>query len=62
MPRKPGQRAHNPLGPFSRPPCPPQIDGQPKHFTLRFLSRVPTNGGFMFDVILMFDHQETRHR
>lgn len=42
--------------------CSVLIDGQPKHFTVRFISRFPTNGGFMFDVALMYDNQETQHR
>lgn len=40
----------------------PQIDGQPKHFTVRFLSRLQTNGGVMFDVGLTYANEETQHR
>lgn len=42
--------------------CSALIDGQPKHFAVRFVSRVPTNGGFLFDLVLGYDNQETRHR
>lgn len=52
--------------PLSPPPgataLPWQVDGQPKHFTVRFLSRLQTKGGFLFDVALSYDNQETRHR
>lgn len=42
--------------------CSVLIDGQPKHFTVRFLSRTPTNGGHLFDLVLSYDNQESKHR
>ncbi|KAI8462566.1 MAG: hypothetical protein J3K34DRAFT_499650 [Monoraphidium minutum] len=42
--------------------CSVLVDGQPKSFTVRFTGRNPTNGGFLFDTVLNYDNQETRHR
>ena len=39
-----------------------KIDGQPKHFTVRYLSRTATNGGYMFDVALSHGGEDSRHR
>ncbi|GBF88180.1 hypothetical protein Rsub_00892 [Raphidocelis subcapitata] len=42
--------------------CSVLIDGQPKHFTVRFLSSLQTNGGVMYDVGLTYANEETKHR
>jgi hypothetical protein len=38
------------------------VDGQAKQFGVEYLMKYPTKGGFMFDVVLSFDHMETQHR
>jgi hypothetical protein len=38
------------------------VDGHPKTFTINYTQKIPTNGGFMMDVSVGFDHYETQHR
>lgn len=38
------------------------VDGHPKTFTISYNQKITTNGGFMMDVTVNFDHYETQHR
>jgi hypothetical protein len=38
------------------------VDGQAKQFTVEYMMKYPTRGGYMFDVKVSFDHMDTVHR
>ena len=39
-----------------------EVDGQPAQFELFFVSTIPTNGGVMYDVTVLYEEMETKHR
>lgn len=38
------------------------VDGQSKQYTVQYARKFKTNGGYLMDVKVTCDHQETNHR
>ena len=39
-----------------------EVDGEPAQFEIFFANTIPTNGGLMYDLTIMYEELETRHR
>ena len=39
-----------------------EVDGSPAQFELFFVNTIPTNGGVMYDITVMYEEMETKHR